>query len=100
MPSRPPVHRAPFWRPPDVVKREHDKQRGTSTARGYDGQWRKLRDTFMAQHPNCQQIGCRSPAAEVHHRLSVRVRPDLRLSWGNLQSVCRSCHRKLTLGVA
>ena len=28
------------------------------------------------------------------HRLTVQERPDLRLSLGNLQTLCRSCHSK------
>ncbi|WP_432207955.1 HNH endonuclease signature motif containing protein [Ancylobacter polymorphus] len=48
---------------------------------------------MLAEHPTCT---CGEPSAEVHHLISVRERPDLRLDVANLQCLCRSCHSRIT----
>jgi len=62
----------------------------------------------------CIEVGVEFPPAEIvfehlrkafnrgeqhlhcDHRLTVEERPDLRLSLGNLQTLCASCHSKKT----
>jgi 5-methylcytosine-specific restriction endonuclease McrA len=62
----------------------------------YDHAWRRLRDSFIAEHPRCEWPGCSSPADEVDHVVSVRVDPSRRLDPTNLRSLCRPHHRAVT----
>ena len=62
--------------------------------RGYDGEWRKFRKTFLYCNPLCAD--CRRVATEVHHIAKVRDRPDLRLDVNNCMPLCKSCHSKRT----
>ncbi|WP_432207954.1 HNH endonuclease [Ancylobacter polymorphus] len=48
---------------------------------------------MLEEHPICD---CGAVAVEVHHVISVRERPDLRLDVANLQYLCRSCHSRIT----
>ena len=72
--------------------REWDKTRETNAAeRGYDHDWQKVRDRFIAANPLCY---CGARAEMVHHINAVANAPDLRLSVVNLVAVCRACHAK------
>ena len=67
----------------------------------YDLQeWRRLRRAACERDGwRCTVEGCGAVGAlEVHHKLSVRERPDLALELDNLVTVCRSCHFRLTRG--
>ena len=70
-----------------------DAARPSASERGYDHEWAKLRKQMLAEYPTCD---CGAPAVEVHHVISVRERPDLRLDPSNLQCLCRSCHSRIT----
>lgn len=76
--------------------------RRKSTERGYDGHWRKLRKAYLTEHPWCQCDECQEgklrlrAATVVHHRIEIAQRPDLRLSWDNLQSMSKPCHDRHT----
>lgn len=70
--------------------------RSNAGTRGYDHIWSKLSERFRRKHPFCRfceqqgrEIG---PADLVDHIIPVKDRPDLRLTWSNLQSLCRSHH--------
>lgn len=61
--------------------------------------WRKLRDTFMKEHPICERClakGKITPATDVHHIKSPfrngEVNYSLLLDDKNLMSLCRECH--------
>ena len=95
MPNRPPIHRAPGTRSKQERQREHDQRRGSSTRRGYDYTWQKLRKLKLQTDPlckGCESQGRLSLAEEVDHIIRITERPDLRLDWGNLQSLCGTCH--------
>lgn len=77
---------------------EHrNSYRGKTAERGYDGAWQKLRLYKLQQDPICEmKTHCNGAAAvEVHHRIPIRFRPDLRLVMSNLQSACKPCHASL-----
>lgn len=75
-----------------------DDRRGTSSQRGYDARWRKIRLMHLRGQPlcvHCAEQGHTTPATEVDH-----IRP---LAQGgthasdNLQSLCKPCHSKKTV---
>ena len=83
------------------------KRRGgdteSSSARGYDSAWRKVRDRKAKQSPLCERclkVGRYIPIKErvdgkpgvVHHIKPVDKFPELRLSMENLESLCWMCH--------
>lgn len=99
MPLKPPTFRPPgvnVWKNERERKAMHDRTRPTAEARGYDADWRRTRDRFIAANPLCSAPGCGRLAEEVDHILSVRDRPDLRLSWFNLRVFCKSHHSERT----
>lgn len=71
--------------------------RPSSHQRGYDQDWYRLRNAYIAANPMCEVPGCTAKAAHVDHRTPVAVRPDLRLVWSNLQSMCKPCHSRKTV---
>jgi 5-methylcytosine-specific restriction endonuclease McrA len=56
----------------------------------------ELRRAYLAQQPRCEHPGCTSGAEEVDHKQRIADRPDLRLTWSNLQSLCRRHHSQKT----
>jgi 5-methylcytosine-specific restriction enzyme A len=96
MPSKPPMHRPPGWRSREQQLKDLDVQRGSAASRGYDHEWRKLRESFLKVHPMCCTPGCSEKATVVDHIQGVRERPDLRLVWENLRSMCHRHHSART----
>lgn len=79
----------------DDKKRQRDQYRMSSSNRGYDGPWRKLRKTFIRENPLCHDCmvkGRYKPTREVHHIKKVKEYPSLRLVKSNLMGLCKSCH--------
>lgn len=74
-------------------KKRHDQRRPSSTARGYDGEWRKLRAGFLREHPFC--AFCGASAEHVDHKVRHQGVKALLLSWTNLQSLCAYCHNSV-----
>ena len=73
--------------------------RDPETNRRYGQAWRKARARYIAKNPLCERCrgeGRLTPAQEVHH-----VKP---LADGgthdesNLESLCKSCHSRITVG--
>ena len=90
--SRCPAHADLAWRQDEV-------ERGSSTARGYDHVWRRLRADYLREHPECVRCAERGslvPAQVVDHVHPHRGDEALRLDPANLQSLCRSCHAAKT----
>lgn len=76
-------------------QREQDQRRGSSTARGYGSDWQRLRRRKLRVDPlceDCKEQGRATLAVEVHHKIRITERPDLRLNWENLRSLCEPCH--------
>jgi hypothetical protein len=92
MPTRPPTHRGPGWRPPEVRKHEYELQRGSSSSRGYGADWKRFRLLYLQAHPLCEDCTQRhhiTAATEVHHIHKPRDRPELRLDPGKRQGAVR-----------
>lgn len=86
--------RYPWQQAPAERKAQHDRDRGTSTQRGYDAAWRKVRAQFLAQNTKC--VHCGAVATEADHIKSIADHPQLRLRWSNLRALCKPCHSRRT----
>ena len=63
--------------------------------RGYDSDWTRLSKKHKRANPicvRCKERGIISSVSITDHIIPVHIRPDMRLAWNNLQSLCRSCH--------
>lgn len=78
-------------------KAASDKARPTSTARGYDEDWRRVRAAHLARHPMC--VICGERATLVDHIESIRKAPHRRLDPTNFQSMCARCHGRKSAAV-
>jgi len=79
-------------------QRKWNRDRGSSTARGYGSDWQRLRAIKLNTDPFCQiMTHCNGAMpTEVDHIIPIEQRPDLRLVWSNLQSTCDPCHNAKT----
>jgi 5-methylcytosine-specific restriction enzyme A len=78
---------------------EYDRRRGSSSERGYDENWQRLRKMFLFENPICADpFHTHAPgfvsSEEVHHVRALRDGGTN--SWGNLQALCHSCHSRVT----
>lgn len=76
---------------------QRDRRRGSAHSRGYDKAWANLRKTYLSVFPLCERCLKAqrvTPAQDVHHIKPIAVEPDLRLSWSNLEALCRPCHNR------
>lgn len=76
-------------------KTEAGSRRLPAHLRGYDARWRKVRKIKIGRNPlceRCEAAGQSIPATVVDHIVPISIAPDLRLSLGNLQSLCTNCH--------
>jgi 5-methylcytosine-specific restriction protein A len=93
MPTRPTYFRSRFQPAPTP------ERRAVSSQRGYDAAWRRLRLSFIKEHPLCQVCESRgrtTPATCVDHRVPITVDPSRRLDATNLRSCCTDCHGEIT----
>jgi 5-methylcytosine-specific restriction protein A len=82
-----------------ALRAQYDKRRGTSTERGYDARWRKLRLWFLNTHPLCAECGRKgilTAASVVDHVIPHKGDQQLLYDQNNLQSLCVSCHSRKT----
>ncbi|MEM7806488.1 MAG: HNH endonuclease signature motif containing protein [Planctomycetota bacterium] len=63
--------------------------RPSPAARGYDSDWRRARNSYIADHPLCECCG--KLAQSVDHRLPLSA-GGARLDESNLRSLCEACH--------
>ncbi len=74
---------------------EADRERGSSTARGYDAVWQRFRTWFIGRHPlcvDCQEQNALTATTEVHHVKKLAEYPALRLVESNCLGLCAACH--------
>lgn len=79
--------------------------RPSAARRGYDRAWRRVRAAFLKRHPVCSgtaagtdgrpSVSCGRPATEVDHVVPIADGGE-RLSWSNLQPLCKGCHSRKT----
>ena len=75
-------------------KQQYDKDRGSSTQRGYDRKWGKARRVYLTKNPLC--IDCKAKgitrAANVVHHIIPLDQGGAKYSSNNLMALCRECH--------
>ena len=76
-----------------------ERHRGSSTARGYDKDWRKVRLQALERDGYlcvvCQAQGKVTLAGEVDHVVPL-ARGGARLAIENMQALCEGCHAEKT----
>jgi 5-methylcytosine-specific restriction enzyme A len=76
-----------------------NRERLANDAATYNSVWRRLRRMQLAEFPlcsECEKAGIIEPATQVDHRIPVKSRPDLRLTFENLNSLCARHHSEKT----
>jgi len=86
-----PTARGTGQRPPREFGRRPDT-RPSAAARGYDADWRKIRDAHLKLEPNCRVCG--QPGKHVDHIKPLRQGGTHDES--NLRTLCASCHSRKT----
>ena len=87
------AHAKPKWAD-SATRREYERNRPSSTKRGYGRRWAKRRMMVLRRHPGCEMEECQELATEVHHILPKKERgPD---SFENLQALCKKHHTMIT----
>jgi 5-methylcytosine-specific restriction endonuclease McrA len=85
------------WESEQAVEEDHQAFYNTRA-------WKLTRIEKLYMNPDCEyhdvfypdDKGIIIPATEVDHVKSLSTHPELALTWSNLKSTCRSCHRKKT----
>ncbi|WP_438445895.1 HNH endonuclease [Gorillibacterium sp. sgz5001074] len=78
---------------------QYDRNRGSSSERGYGSRWRKYREDFLKKHPlckTCKDSGVLSTADVVDHIIPHRGDQDLFWNPENHQGLCFICHSRKT----
>ena len=99
MPFQPKTHKQPSAFAKASYQNSYDDKRLSSSARGYDNSWRVVRKQHLTNSPLCElclKEGRYVPGQDIHHKVKLRDRPDLRDDSTNLQTLCHSCHSTLT----
>jgi len=77
------------------LQRQQDKERGSSTQRGYDRRWRKARVRYLREHPLCVEClkeGQVIAATEVDHIIATKGDSVLFWDENNWQALCHYHH--------
>lgn len=88
------VHKSGVYRCSEHQKeyeRRVDAERGTPSQRGYDANWRRIRERFLSDHSKCKL--CMNKATVAHHK--IRRRKGGKDDPSNLMALCGSCHSRL-----
>jgi len=73
-----------------IERKQQDRQRGSSTQRGYGSRWQSARTGFLNHNPDCTQCG--STATVVDHIVPHKGDNDLFWDRSNWQPLCKRCH--------
>ena len=70
-----------------------------AAARGYDYQWQKFREQYLAYHPlcvDCEREGRATGATDIHHIRKLAEYPALKYEEENLMGLCKRHHDERT----
>lgn len=82
--------KAAYHRPSVKVKTQRPTKEGP---RLYDlGVWRKRRKMHLCRYPFCVRCGESKPISELHCDHVVRYEDDIEKFFGEVQTLCESCH--------
>lgn len=94
----------PAITPPDTYCEDHSAEgwqgddRPSAAQRGYDTKWRKVRRSYLREHPLCEHCEDRDrvrAAKDVDH-ITPLSEGGARLDPDNFQALCRACHNRKT----
>jgi 5-methylcytosine-specific restriction enzyme A len=74
------------------IQHVYNVERGSASSQGYGVEWRKIRDAFLADNPDCYLCG--QSASDVDHIIPKRRGGTD--DWSNLQALCHVCHSRKT----
>lgn len=75
--------------------KEYEQKRKSSNQRGYNGRWRKARETYLKHHPLCVEClkeGRYVPSTVVDHIKPHRGNQKLFWDTNNWQPLCKHHH--------
>lgn len=96
MPKRPPSIKPARRR---HVQADHDFNRGSAAARGYDAAHRRWRLAILRRDPLCVlclEQGRTSPATVADHVVPIAIDATRRLALDNGRGLCVACHGAVT----
>ena len=89
----------------NITQRKETDMRKLRQTAYQNKHWRKLRDTYLKEHPVCEEClkkGVVTAADDVHHIKSPfrggEINYNLLLDYHNLESVCKECHGNIHAG--
>lgn len=82
-----------------ILKHNFDSNRKSSSKRGYNGHWRKARESYLLSHPfcvKCLRRGIYEKSTVVDHIIPHKGNKILFWDKSNWQALCKSCHDRKT----
>lgn len=71
------------------VEKDYEKNRGSSSERGYDARWHRTSALHLKEFPLCAKCG--KAATLTHHIIPIAAGGAI-YDWDNLASSCGICH--------
>ena len=78
------------------AQRSERYDRDSATKRRYGRAWKRIRDSYAAEHPLCEVClakGVYTPTEEIHHKLPLSQGGTHDRS--NLMALCKECHARI-----
>ena len=78
------------------AQRSERYDRDPATKRRYGRAWKRIRDSYAAEHPLCEVClakGAYTPTEEIHHKLPLSQGGTH--DRGNLMALCKECHARI-----
>lgn len=79
-----------------AARQTSDAKRASARARGYNAEWERSRDAYLAAYPWCEHAGCNEPATDVDHIDGQGPIGPRGHDWSNMRSFCHPHHSQRT----